>query len=120
VRYDVAVHNGGNSPCGEAFRGDPGPVRRFRVGVCSSMPATFVNGSGVDVFPGPQVYMCPMFAGPYIAPHTTVTTTAVWPGTEYVASPGGGAPIPRAAPPGPYVLVVDGAVRVPFTLTASP
>ncbi len=120
VRYDVAVHNGGNAPCGEAFRGDPPSVRRFRVGPCSSMPASVVNGFGVDVYPGPQIFMCPMFAGPYLAPHTTVTATATWPGTEYVASPGGGAPQPRAAPPGPYVLVVDRAVRVPFTLTASP
>jgi hypothetical protein len=82
------------------------------------MPATVVDALGVDVYPGPQVYMCPLIAGPYIAPHATVTATGTWPGVEYLVSPGG--PEPRLAPPGAYKLVVDNVVKVPFTLTASP
>jgi hypothetical protein len=119
VRYDVTVHNGGNTACGAAFRRDPPFARQFRVGECSAMPATFVNAFGVDVYPGSQVVMCPMFAGPYIAPHSTVTTTGIWPGSEYLAVPGGISPKSQTAPPGKYSLVVDHAVDVPFTLTAS-
>lgn len=118
VHYDVAVHNGGNTACGKAFRNDPSLTRQFRVGVCSSMPATFVNAFGVNVYPGPQVYMCPMIAGPYISPHTTVTTTGTWPGTEFHAGSGIASPPSQTAPPGKYTLVVDSAVDVPFTLTA--
>jgi hypothetical protein len=117
VRYDVVVHNNGSTPCGAAFRSDPA-ARRFRVGPCSSMPATFVDAFGVDVYPGPQVYMCPEFAGPYIAPHAAITATATWSGAEYVATPGGTES--RPAPPGAYKLVVDKAVEVPFTLPALP
>jgi hypothetical protein len=118
VRYEVVVHNGGGTPCGATFRNDPLAARQFRVGPCSPMPATFVNAFGVDVYPGPQIYMCPEIAGPYIAPHATVTATGSWPGTEYLVTPGG--PEPHLAPPGAYTLVVDDAVKVPFTLTASP
>jgi hypothetical protein len=117
VRYDVTVHNTGRTPCGAAYRNDPPAVRQFRVGVCTSMPVTFVNALGVDVYPGPQIFMCPMFAGPYIAPHATVTTSVSWPGTEYLTTPGG-SPQSRPAPPGSYKLVVDNAVEVPFTLTS--
>jgi hypothetical protein len=129
VRYEVVVHNSGGTPCGAAFRNDPPAARQFRVGPCSSMPATFVNAFGVDVYPGPQIFMCPAFAGLYIAPHATVTATGTWSGTEYVAVPGGspitcppcrGTASPQTAPPGAYKLVVDNAVGVPITLTASP
>jgi hypothetical protein len=119
VRYDVTLHNTGRTPCGGAYRSDPSALRQFRVGICSSMPVTFVNALGVDVYPGPQVYMCPVFAGPYIAPHGTVTTTGSWPGSEYVAHPPG-SPRSHPAPSGSYKLVVDNAVEVPFTLTSSP
>ncbi len=119
VRYDVTLHNGGNTACGEAFRNNPPATRHFRVGPCSAMPATFLNAFGVDVYPGPQTFMCPMIAGPYVAPHATVTTTATWPGEEYLATSGGPTEL-HPASPGPYVLVVDNAVKVPFTLTASP
>jgi hypothetical protein len=129
VRYTVVAHNSGDTPCGAAFRHDPPVTRPFRVGPCSSMPTTIVNAFGVDVYPGPQISMCPAFAGPYIAPHASVTATGTWPGTEYVPVPGaspitcppchgtGGA---QAAPSGAYELVVDNVVKVPFTLTASP
>ena len=117
VRYDVVVHNNGSTPCGAAFRSNPA-ARRLRVGPCSSMPATFVNAFGVDVDPGAQVYMCPDIAGPYIAPHATVTATGTWPGTEYLATPVGTESLP--APPGAYKLVVDNAVEVPFLLPTLP
>jgi hypothetical protein len=90
------------------------------------MPVTFVNALGADVYPGPQVFMCPMFAGPYIAPHTTVSATGTWPGTEVLSSPSSGVdapsftPRPQAAPAGKYTLVVDNTVRVPFTLVGTP
>jgi hypothetical protein len=129
VRYEVVVHNGGRTPCGAAFRNDPPAARRLRVGPCGAMPATVVNASGVDVYPGPQIFMCPAFAGPSIAPHATVTATGTWPGTEYLPVPAGspvtcppcrGTGSAQAAPPGAYTLVVDDAVEVPFRLTASP
>lgn len=120
VFYAVTVHNGGNTACGKTFRNNPPTTRQFRVGVCSAMPVSVSNAFGVDVYPGPQIYMCPMFSGPYIAPHTTVKATGSWAGTEFLRSSGGGAPQSGEAPPGNYSLIVDNAVRVPFTLTVSP
>ena len=118
VRYDVAVHNRGGTPCGAALRRDPPASRPFRVGPCTAMAATFVDSSGVDVYPGPQFSMCPLSTGPYIAPHATVTATGSWSGTENLVTPGGLES--HLAPPGAYKLVVDNAVVVPFTLTALP
>jgi hypothetical protein len=120
VRYIVAVHNGGTTACGRAFRNNPPFARQFRVGICSAVPVVVSNAFGVDVYPGPQVYMCPMFAGPYIAPHTTVSASGTWPGTEFVASSAGGVRQQRPASPGPYTLDVDSAVQVPFTLATAP
>jgi hypothetical protein len=120
VRYDVTVHNRGNTACGTAFRSGPPAAGRFAVGPCSSMPATFVNALGVDVYPGQAAFFCPLITGPYIAPHATVRATATWPGTEDVATRPGGPSQLRPAPPGAYELVVDNAVEVPFTLIASP
>ena len=118
VRYDVAVHNRGGTPCGAALRRDPPASRPFRVGPCTAMAATFVDSSGVDVYPGPPFSMCPLSTGPYIAPHATVTATGSWSGTENLVTPGGLES--HLAPPGAYKLVVDNAVVVPFTLTALP
>jgi hypothetical protein len=106
----VTVHNGSDGWCG--------PHRStgsLLVGPCGSVSAVVHDATGVDVYPGHQLYFCPEYTGRGVGPHATVSGSFRWTGEEDLASQGAPARSQRA-PSGRYSLEVAGALEVPFTL----
>jgi hypothetical protein len=106
----VTVHNAGSTWCG--------PHRStgsLLVGPCGSVSAVVHDATGVDVFPGNEVYFCPDDTGRGVGPHESASGSFRWTGEEDLASQGTPAPW-QQAPSGRYSLDVAGVLVVPFTL----
>jgi hypothetical protein len=70
------------------------------------------DANGVDIWPGPVAYSCPLISEISLAPHGTVTATGSWPKSAVTRS--SNAP----APPGTYRLEIDRAISFTITLSA--
>ena len=106
----VTVHNGISPWCG--------PHRStgsLLVGPCGSVSAVVHDATGVDVYPGNELYFCPDDIGRGVGPHATVSGSFRWTGVEDLASQGAPARW-QQAPSGRYSLDVGGVLDVPFTL----
>jgi hypothetical protein len=106
----VSVHNGSSAWCGP--RRSTGSLL---VGPCGSVSAVVRDATGVDVYPGHEMYFCPDDTGRGVAPHATVSGSFRWTGEEDQASQGEPARW-QQAPSGRYWLEVGGVLEVPFTL----
>jgi hypothetical protein len=106
----VTVHNDGADWCGP--RRTTGSLD---IGPCGSLAVVVRDATGVDVFPGNEVFFCPAYDGRGVAPHASVTGIFEWAGEEDVAPQD----VParwRQAGAGRYSLDVAGVLEVPFTL----
>jgi hypothetical protein len=82
------------------------------IGPCGSLPMDVFDANGVDIWPGPVAYSCPLISEISLAPHGTVTATGSWPKSAVTRS--SNAP----APPGTYRLEIDRAISFTITLSA--
>jgi hypothetical protein len=108
VKVTAVISNDGSRSC--TFGGSGGSQQY--IGPCGSFPLDVYNVHGVDIWPGPVAYSCPMISATTLGPHATVTATGSWPKSAVTRR--SNAP----APAGNYRLVVDRAISFSITLTA--
>jgi hypothetical protein len=117
VTIKVRLTNTGSTTCGGPLAQHVPQARQtLTIGPCGTMPLVVRNHAGVEVYPGPTVFHCPMETGFQLGPHSTARATATWSEAADIEFDSGQAPKP--APPGIYRLSVDRAVTVPVTLTS--
>jgi hypothetical protein len=109
----VTLHNWGARPCGPPNSQLPVARRSLTLGPCGQLATVIGNDFGVNVYPGAAVYYnCPESVGLHLPAHGTASASGSWAGYEYLGrSPGW-----QHAPSGPYRLIVDERVSVPFKL----
>jgi hypothetical protein len=114
----IRLSNTGSTTCGGPLAQHVPQARQtLTVGPCGTIPLVVRNRRGLEVYPGPVVFHCPVETGFRLGPHSTTHTTATWDEAADVGSESG--PALQLAPPGIYRLSVDGAVTVPVTLTSA-
>jgi hypothetical protein len=107
VQVSAVITNHGSRPC--TFGGSAGP--RQVIGPCGAFSMDVFNRAGVDIWPGPVAYSCPMISAATLAPHAALTATGSWPKASVTRTSN------VAAPAGTYRLVIDR--RISFSITLS-
>ncbi len=121
VTYRVTIRNNGATPCGPALASIPAPGQgTLTVGPCGQVSSTVVNASGLNVYPGREVFQCPMLFNAHLGAHALLTGQATWMGAEAFSDGTHGNFRLQEAPPGRYRVIVDNAVSVPFELAGPP
>jgi hypothetical protein len=123
VTYEVSLTNSGTTPCGPTHTALPQLHQALNVGPCGALSAVVSDAAGHDVYPGQQVFSCPMLSAVHLGAHATISTEGSWMGYEALTTPSGGslgAVQWRKAPPGQYRVIVGNAVSVPFRLSGTP
>jgi hypothetical protein len=120
VTYEVSVTNSGATPCGRSQTSIPSLRRALTVGPCGELSGVVVNAAGLDVYPGKEIFGCPLFWGVHLGAHATLKAEGTWTGYEALSSGPEGTIQWQKAPPGRYSVIVDNAVSVPFELAGAP
>ena len=114
VIVTVRLRNTGSITCGSPVTANVPQARSsLSVGPCGTLPLIVRTNRGVEVYPGPGVFHCPLESGFRLGPRSTAEAIGSWSQAVYLGS----ALKPQHAHEGTYRLVVDGAVAVPVTLS---
>jgi hypothetical protein len=120
VTYAVSVSNSGATACGPAQQKIPPLRRALTIGPCGVLPGVISNAYGLDVYPGREIFGCPLFWGVHLGAHATIRAEGTWMGYEALAGGPAGTIKWQKGPLGRYNVVVDDAVSVPFELAGAP
>jgi hypothetical protein len=80
------------------------------IGPCGAFSMRVLNSSGVNIWPGPVAYSCPMIGPTHLAPAAQVIATGTWP--KSVVTRRG----TSTAPPGRYRLIIARSVTLTIRL----
>jgi hypothetical protein len=102
----AVVRNEGQRTCTFGGAGQ----RNQYIGPCGAFSLQVFNRQGMDIWPGPVAYSCPMIGLTHLAPGADVVATGSWPKSTVTRDSNG------PAPAGRYRLVVDRAISLPISL----
>ncbi len=120
VTYEVSVTNGGTTACGPSQQKVPPLRRALTIGPCGVLSGVVTNVYGIDVYPGKEIFSCPLLWGVHLGAHSTIKAEGTWMGYEALEGGPDGTIKWQKGPLGRYNVVVDDAVSVPFELAGAP
>ena len=120
VTYEVSVANSGDTACGQSEQSIPPLRRALTIGPCGVLSGVVANAYGLDVYPGKEIFSCPLFWGVHLGAHATIKAEGTWMGYEALSGGPDGTIKWQKALSGRYNVVVDDAVSVPFQLAGAP
>jgi hypothetical protein len=80
------------------------------MGPCGALSMTVLNSRGLDIWPGPVAYHCPMIGPTHLAPGAQVIATGTWPKLAVTRRR------TTTAPPGVYRLIIERRITLTISL----
>ncbi len=120
VTYEVSVANSGATACGPSQQRVPPLRRALTIGPCGVLSGVVTDVYGLDVYPGKEIFSCPLLWGVHLGAHATIKAEGTWMGYEALEGGPAGTIKWQKAPLDRYNVVVDDAVSVPFQLAGAP
>ncbi len=82
VTYEVSVTNTGATACGRPQTSIPPLRRALTIGPCGVLSGVVANAAGLDLYPGKEIFGCPLYWGVHLGAHATIKAEGTWMGYE--------------------------------------